>query len=270
MFIFLWIVVACSVVVVLVEALRRAPFAIGVLVYGTSPIWLVLIWTAFDVELTPFVFIKIFSVVPTGILQMFIKYKRGPSIGILGRIAWAMAAINIIEVAATEASDGMVYNPIAGLLLILAAAGPSRIFALRDDVGTWAAWSVGWDWILVYTFWVSVFLYSTAAPGERPAMWMALAFGHLGVPILLARGRAERWAELRIQSLFFCMVWANTVPTKAPFIALTPWYHPTVAAVLQVVSLVLALGLVVRHVLRIGNPPPSLASTLFGRRKIEA
>ncbi|MCB9700833.1 MAG: hypothetical protein H6711_02945 [Myxococcales bacterium] len=254
----LWILVGLAVVTPLSAAIRRAPIWVWLVLFAGSIPALSLVWLLLGVEQRPFVLVKLLSVAigALGIAALRSLRPRGPW---LSRALWLALAINILEACLREGSEGHLVNPLAGLLLILAMAGP-RHLGLRDDE---LRWELGWHWVIGYTLWNFTFLYALPEAGEVTGRWSAAALIHLGAPLLMIGRDASRYVEARAIALFVVVAWISALPEE-PWMRFSDWHNPMVAELLQRASLGVSLALVAKHVL--AATAPASPARLLGRR----
>jgi hypothetical protein len=144
--------------------------------------------------------------------------------------------VNILEAVAAEAQTAVSANFFAGLVLLLGVPGPSSIGAPTPGRVDFR-YDLTWLWILAYTIWNFAFVYGTAAPGDPKGNGAGLAVVHLVVPLLFARGAADRWMAGRMFAL--CLTFISVPTSHSPYDT-SHWYDPTVASVFGVAALALA------------------------------
>lgn len=255
----LWLLVGILATCAFALGMLRAPTWLWLVLFGGLGATLPLIGGALGIPVTIFGFVKTISVGAAGIAIAALRSGWRPDW--VRPAFWIVMAVNIAEAVMAEAADPVQpFNPIAGLVLIACMAGPSTVSARREGPTVEANWALGWDWVVAYTVWNAVFVYSSGAPGEAKGIWMWVAILHLGVPLLLTLGRSERWAELRALCLFVVMCWVDLSRTE-------PWvqhsegaFSETVALVVQGGSLALAVAVAIRHLVSPDAPPSPLRS----------
>lgn len=246
----LWLAIGAALVAAFVRSMPRVPSAGWLVVFGGGALLVPLVGVVVSGGVPLFTLVKTVSVGAAGLGVAALRFGWGRPDRVARTLAWVLI-VNILEAVVTEAATGHLrLNALTGLALI-ATLGPAS--DLRVD-GREVNWPVGWDWVLVYSLWNAVFVYSTGAPGEAPGIWMWVAVLHLGLPLVLTAGRAERYLELRVLALFVVVCWVDTFRTP-PWVAHSEgaWSLP-VAWSLHGLSVAAGLALVLRHLLDPTSP----------------
>lgn len=246
MFALLYMVGWMALVAAVSLAAERLPGRVGLFV---GPALVLLIggsWVLAGVG-TPFTFAKLVSVAGALCLTVW-ACEDWP--GSRSRwLVWALIttlAVNILEAVIAESLTAFSMNLVAGVLLLPGIPGPAgwRVTA-REQRGLSMEVDLGWLWIAAYTVWNFAFVYGTAAPGHPLGEGALLALLHLVVPLLLTRGRAERWMQSRMLALLFCFL--STIGTAASPVDGTHLHRSWIASSLGLLALVLASAAVVQR-----------------------
>jgi hypothetical protein len=186
------------------EACRRAPPKLMAVFWFVAPLALLPLWlsTSLEHDWPGFLWVKAFSVT-LGVT--WISVCRGWA----DRLpAWAIRwpiflilVVNVLEAVGQDLREGTVLNAIAGMLLVLTVAPPSRIEVAPEGLRD-LRFHLGVPWILAYGVWNAALLYGS---------FEGIVFGHhvaiLGAALAIAIATGwSNWFQARAFTLGVHMV----------------------------------------------------------------
>ena len=250
------IILFFAVLVAGIAALRKLPNRRRAFIWIIGSALLLPFWIRNGIEdhWTWFVWMKLFSILFACLwaelcATRFLAFPRLIAVSV-----WLILVANMVEAVVFDVTHGRMLNPIAGVLLIVAAAiaPPPRVEARGP--GREVVYDLGWIWIVAYTIWNIGFVY-----GNTPGI-LGRNIALLGAALALSAYAGQKsWLLLRAYTYgLFCFMVNTFYGGFQTWLDTTSWSDPATYGAVAVLSGMGALAAILS----------SLAAWLGRRRKV--
>ncbi|MCX5922633.1 MAG: DUF5692 family protein [Candidatus Dependentiae bacterium] len=202
------------------------------------PIILSPYWIFFSNESqTPFEWAKLYTLFFTCCCVLAYRYTSFEKTKWISFFVYGLLIINIFEAAFTDFTIHHIFNPLAGILLIITIPSHHHIDVDNKSPYKDLIYTIPFGWIIGYTLWNLTFVYNNFP--DFTALHMAI----LGAPLIVDVFRRGHWFQTRLFTLTIRLLLDFTGPDIPQSLLTKNWFNHTAAIVLGLCSLLWMIGL---------------------------